>query len=211
MSGVFGIADVTKASDLDRIISTMAKRQTHYSWHQNSQTVDERAGAALGRIGIGIFNPGTQPIHSEDRAVTLVFSGELTKTEPLRHALRATNGGSSRVIDEELILAAYAHWGVKCMEQLHGQFILAILDRNKNVLILANDRFGLYPTYYRADRRRLIFAPEMKALLSAIEEPLRLRMDALAEYFRFQRLLGSKTFFEEIHVLPPATILQYHL
>ena len=211
MSGVFGIADVTKASDLDRIISTMAKRQTHYSWHQNSQTVDERAGAALGRIGIGIFNPGTQPIHSEDRAVTLVFSGELTKTEPLRHALRATNGRYSRVIDEELILAAYAHWGVKCMEQLHGQFILAILDRNKNVLILANDRFGLYPTYYRADRRRLIFAPEMKALLSAIEEPLRLRMDALAEYFRFQRLLGSKTFFEGIHVLPPATILQYHL
>lgn len=192
-------------------MGVMAQSLTHYPWHQTSQTVDERTGAALGRIGIGIFNPGIQPIHSDDGAITLVFSGELTQTEPLRLALRATNGGFSRMIDEELVLAAYAHWGVKCVEQLHGQFVLALLDRNKNVLILANDRFGLYPTYYRADRQHLIFAPEMKALVRAIDEPLHLRIDALAEYFRFQRLLGSKTFFDGIHVLPPATVLQYDL
>ena len=131
MSGVFGIADVTKASDLDRIISTMAKRQTHYSWHQNTRLLTKRAGAAW--IDWHLQSRHNL-IHSEDRAVTLVFSGELTKTEPLRHAPRATNGGYSRVIDEELILAAYAHWGVKCMEQLR-QFIPAILDRNKNACV----------------------------------------------------------------------------
>lgn len=211
MSGVFGIADVAQSGEVDRAIRTMAQSLTHYRWHQCSQIADERAGVALGRIGIGIFNPGAQPIHSDDGAITLVFSGELTRKELLRAAVQSTNGSAMQWTDENLVLAAYAHWGVKCVDRLQGQYVFAILDRNKNELILANDRFGLYPTYYCTTHQRLVFAPEVKALLCAIDESPRLRMDALAEYFRFQRLLGTKTFFEGIQVLPPATVLQYDL
>ena len=70
-------------------------------------------------------------------------------------------------------------------------------------------RFGLYPHYYLHAHGRLIVAPEVKAIL---EDPaVRPEIDrvALAEYVRFQFLLGDKTFFQGIKLLPAATLLRY--
>jgi asparagine synthase (glutamine-hydrolysing) len=56
---------------------------------------------------------------------------------------------------------------------------------------------------------RLILAPEYKAILADPEMRAVPDRTALAEYVRLQFLMGDKTFFQGIKILPGATILRY--
>lgn len=212
MSGVYGIVAPEKnGAELDVVAGDMRNALTHYSWYVNDLYSDREAGVFLGRVGIGVFNQARQPIHSESGYLSAVFCGEFTHVDVVRSALRQDGVQLRNDTDEELLLACYEKWGANCVAQLQGQFVFAIWDRRRDELILANDRFGLYPTYYTESRGRLLFAPEIKSLLSDATIPRKLRNDALAEYFRFQRLLGTKTFFADIHLLPAASILCFDL
>ncbi|MBK8797568.1 MAG: hypothetical protein IPM07_15010 [Anaerolineales bacterium] len=211
MSGVYGIADIHQIEDMACLLGAMTKSLTHYPWYLNDEYSDPVAGVGLARVGIGVFNRQPQPVHDASGAITLVFTGELTHSATLRSAVRQAGGQLRNETDEELLLAAYALWGAAAVEKLQGQFVLALLDRRSHELFLINDRFGLYPTYYSVDADRLIFAPEVKAVLTHQTVAPTLRDDALAEYFRFQRLLGTKTFFTGIELLPPAAILRFNI
>ena len=53
------------------------------------------------------------------------------------------------------------------MSRLSGIFAFALWDRPARRLVLARDRFGVKPLYYRIEPDRLIFASEVKAILAA--------------------------------------------
>lgn len=211
MSGVFGVVNTTRDTELGALVEKMEKSLTHYAWYVSEHYTDPDMGVCLGRIGSGVFNRNVQPIHDPSKRISLIFAGELTHVDGIRQALKHAGREPRNDSDEELILTCYTVWGMESVSRLQGQFVCAILDRVAQVCFLANDRFGLYPTYYAVDRRRLLFAPEIKALMQDAMLSRSLRDDALAEYFRFQRLLGAKTFFEAVHLLPPATVLQFDL
>jgi asparagine synthase (glutamine-hydrolysing) len=88
-------------------------------------------------------------------------------------------------------------------------FVLAIWDRNRQELIVANDRFGLCPLLYAHYNGVLAFAPEVEGILADPAFEKRLDLTGLAQFFRFQRLLGDRTFFEGLHVLPYASMLRF--
>jgi asparagine synthase (glutamine-hydrolysing) len=111
--------------------------------------------------------------------------------------------------DERIALALYEQYGENFIYQVQGAFILAIWDAERQRLLLCNDRFGLYPLYYACHQGRLLFAPEVKGILCDRGFSRRLDMTALAQYMRFQHLLGVRTFFEDIQLLPDASILSY--
>jgi asparagine synthase (glutamine-hydrolysing) len=75
--------------------------------------------------------------------------------------------------------------------------------------VLVNDRFGLYPLYFSRIGDAFAFAPEIKGVLCAPNVARRLNQTAIAEYTRFQQLLGDKTWFEDVTLLPPASLLRY--
>jgi asparagine synthase (glutamine-hydrolysing) len=164
----------------------------------------------LGRIGIGIFNQEQQPIPSEDGNLMVFLSGELYDTERLRRDLKATGRRLRDDSDLELALRLYQEKEEQFIHDLQGAFALAIWDRARQELILANDRFGRYPVFWAHYRGKLIFAPEVKGILCDADFHKELNMTALAEYMRFQQLLGEKTFFEGIELLPPASLLRYN-
>jgi hypothetical protein len=70
---------------------------------------------------------------------------------------------------------------------------------------------AFYPTYIARDRERLLVAPEAKAILAAPGFVKRLDLTALAQFIRFQVVLGDRTFFEGISLLPPATVCRCDL
>jgi asparagine synthase (glutamine-hydrolysing) len=51
----------------------------------------------------------------------------------------------------------------------------------------------------------------MKGILCDADFRKELNLAALAEYMRFQQLLGEKTFFEGVELLPYASLLQYNV
>jgi asparagine synthase (glutamine-hydrolysing) len=142
----------------------------------------------------------------------MVFlSGEFYRTERLRRELEAEGHLLRDDSDLELALRLYQEKGGQFIHDLEGAFVLTIWNRSRQQLIIANDRFGLYPLYYTHYDGRLIFAPEMKGILCDPHFCRELDLTALAEYMRFQQLLGGKTFFEGIELLPNASLLRYEI
>jgi asparagine synthase (glutamine-hydrolysing) len=204
MSGVFGLADLGRRIDVRSLIEKMAAVMSHRDWFVADRFVDYGHNLAIGRIGIGIFNKAPQPVWNSTRTVALVMAGELYNRDVLgRNVVEES--------DEQIALALYERLGDDFVSQLNGVFIIAIWDETRNRLLIANDRFGLYPLFYTCRNGRLIFAPEIKGILCDDTFPRKLDLTALAQYMRFQHLLGERTFFEDIELLPNASLLVYDL
>jgi asparagine synthase (glutamine-hydrolysing) len=195
MSGVFGLADANQGTHLDRTLKQMGEELSHRSWFCTDSSTDQANGVYLGRIGIGVFNKADQPCISEDGRITIFLTGEFYNTEKIKKTLQANGVLFRDDSDIELALRLYQEHGMDFLNKLNGIFLLLIYDAANRQLYLANDRFGLYPIYYMHRNGRFIFGPEVKSIL--VQDDFQPKQDlvAMAEYFRFQFLLGDKTFF----------------
>ncbi len=210
MSGLFGLLDSQHCLPVERLLTEMGRAMSHREWYV-VETLHE-ANIGLGRIGIGIFNREHQPVISEDGDLAVFLTGELERAAELRRALAARGGFICRdESDGELALRLYQTYGANFIPMLEGAFVLAIWNCREQELLIVNDRAGLYPLYYTHQAGCLIFAPEMKGVFYHPGFHRELDWVALAEYVRFQFLLGDKTFFQGLQLLPNATRLRYRL
>lgn len=207
MSGVFGIVDIRRNLPVGRLLSQMGDIMSHKPWYVVESHYDEQEGLGLGRIGIGILNQEIQPVVSEDKAITLFMAGEFYNHQQIRQVLAEKGLDFPDASDAELALRLYQDQGNDFVKTLEGVFAIAIWDRRRRQLLIANDRFGLKPLYYAKSDDKFIFAPEIKGILVDQSFPRQLNLTALAEYLRFQQLLGEKTFFDGVALLPPASIM----
>ena len=58
----------------------------------------------------------------------------------------------------------YEAHGPAFVERLRGMFSLALWDERRERLVLARDRFGIKPLFYRATPEELSFASELTTL-----------------------------------------------
>lgn len=203
MSGIFGIFGFNEQTEIRSTMEQMARAMTHFDWHVAEFYVDEQHSGGIGRIGIGIFNRSLQPLWNASRSVALVMAGEVYNKK----------GGEDGSIpsDEQYVLDLYEQNGLNFVTLLEGVFVIAIWDFGQKCLVVVNDRLGLYPLYFYYRKHHLCFAPEIKGVLCDKTVPRTLDMVALAQYLRFQHLLGTRTFFEEIRLLPGASLLVWDM
>ena len=108
---------------------------------------------------------------------------------------------------DKSILRLYEEGRLDELKNFNGSFVAVIYDNVKEKLTLVNDRYGLIKLFYYHDKDRFCFAPKIRPLLElGVEKSL--RKDAIIDFFLFGYLLGDNTFFEHIHQLPPASILE---
>jgi asparagine synthase (glutamine-hydrolysing) len=203
MSGVFGIVDPKEPTRILSLLARMADSISHRDWYVIETAVHQQVG--LGRVGIGIFNRLPQPIWNAAGTVALVMAGEFYNTRDVHPTDKPFTS------DEATALILYEQNGPNFAKHLNGAFIIAIWDSIRQQLIITNDRFGLYPLFFAHSGSTFIFAPELKGILCDRSIPRALDVTALAQYMRFQHLLGDRTFFEDITMLPPAAVLIFDL
>lgn len=210
MSGLFGFCSQIRRSDIADILRRMGQAMHHQPYFIiETCALCPRAG--LGRLGIGIFNRQPQPVWDPTGTVALWLCGEFYY-EDRRKAEWVQKGIlNSDADDAAYAMQVYLQEGVIGLTKVEGQFLIAVWDGRSEELILINDRFGIYPHYYAHRRGRFVFAPEIKGVLSSSEIPAQLDPVAIAQFTRFQQLLGDRTWFEDIRLLPPAIILRYNL
>ena len=108
------------------------------------------------------------------------------------------------------MLYLYKKKGLNFVKYLNGLFAIAIYEKKENRLLIITDRYGSHPIFHSVKKPdALAFASEAKVILKALSAPLQLNKAAVAEFFTFSFLLGNKTFFEGIELVPPATIMIY--
>jgi asparagine synthase (glutamine-hydrolysing) len=156
MSGVFGYADPSCRLGGCGILGQMASAMSHRPWYETALVNDEGAGVGIGRIGIGIFNKNQRAVWNRQRTAALLLTGEI-------YNLSSLNLDASQ--PETSLLELYERDGEQFVGRLQGAFIFALWDKAKNQVIVANDRFGVYPLFYSLCSGRLVFAPELKAVL----------------------------------------------
>ena len=103
---------------------------------------------------------GHQPMVLGSQVLT--YNGEIYNHEQLRAALPGPWRSSG---DTEVLLHLLARRGSACLEQLVGMFAFASWDAASRRLLLARDRLGIKPLYYRILPDGIAFASELKALL----------------------------------------------
>lgn len=209
MSGVFGYVGASGES-----VSPILERMGRAMQHRPYAVVESASPApsiGLGRLGIGLLNRDPQPVRSSDGRVWVCLAGEFYHHQAHRAELAREGLLSPGADDAALALATYQRDGVEGMAALAGAFTAAIWNDDSGELLLVNDRYGLYPHYVARTAHGLVFAPEIKGVLAAPGVPRRLDRVSIAQYVRFQQLLGDRTWLEDVRLLPPATILRFRL
>ena len=149
-------------------------------------SASRQVAASLGSTRLAILDlspAGRMPMEHPDEPLALVYNGEIYNFPELRRELEAQGERFRSRTDTEVILRGYRVWGDGVVARLNGMFAFALWDgRGEGRLLLARDRFGKKPLYYRdGGRQGLAFASELKALLSA-DHPRRLDPVALEYY-----------------------------
>lgn len=216
MCGIAGIIspDASKVNDvfLNRMGNALAHRgpNGHATW----TSTDGIAGLSHRRLVIIDTSPGAaQPMHYGS-GHTIVHNGEIYNYIELRQELLKKGYRFKTSSDTEVILAAYAEYGERCVDYFDGMFAFAIWDAQQKALFCARDRLGEKPFFYVAtDDDAFWFASEIKALLAAGAAVD--RDDGMLLYFlgtgnTIDAVDPSRTFYRKIKQLPAAHWLRYN-
>lgn len=90
---------------------------------------------------------------------------------------------------------------------IDGSYQAAVADPAADTLLVWNDRFGYRHLYWYEDEEALLFAAEIKALLTWPALRRTLDLDAVADFFNYGYPLGEGTFVAGVRALPAGHLL----
>lgn len=206
MPGIVGIIDpllTREGSKQLEQINRMCCSLKHYEWHKPEIYI--RGPLSLGQVDQGTLERDLQPVNSNDDRYTLFFHGEIYNYKKLENEISIEKSPST----SKLLLALYEKYKNDFIFKLKGAFNIIIWDRKEKKLTVFNDRYGLRPTYYSQHNNRLYLASEVKAILTCNDVSKNVDDSAIASLFFFGFVMGNKTYFESIKLLPPASFLVF--
>ena len=168
------------------------------------------ASLAFCRLAIIDLSPlGSQPMASADGAVTVVFNGEIYNHGELRAELEREGVSFRSRSDTEVLVELLARRWTAAVPLLRGMFALAAVDARGGRVLLARDRLGKKPLFYRVTDDRLAFASELKGLLVDPDTPREIDPEALAYYLRYQYVPAPLSILGGVRKLRPGHVLEW--
>lgn len=208
MCGICGIIVNNRPNfDKDTIVSGMNAALYHRGPDGEGAYSDDHITIAMRRLSIIDLQGGWQPLYNEDGTLVLIANGEIYNYVELRKELENKGHHFSTKSDCETILHLYEEYGTDCVQYLRGMFAFALWDMKKQRLILARDRMGEKPLYLFMQNGCLVFASELKALLSSGIVPFELDPNAINLYFYYQYVPEPRTPLKNVRKLPAGHIL----
>lgn len=165
MCAIAGILNL-QADDatIDAMLNTMKRRGPDGKGCYHAQDL------CLLHSRLAIIDPsgGTQPMILDQGGERYVISynGELYNTEEIRKELLALGHSFYGHSDTEVVLHAYAQWKARALDKFNGIFAFAVLEEHARRVFLARDRIGVKPLFYMCHGGGLLFASELKTILT---------------------------------------------
>jgi asparagine synthase (glutamine-hydrolysing) len=208
MCGICGLVSAERAPDIDAV-ARMSGRLVHRGPDDDGVFCEGSAALAARRLSIIDLDHGHQPIENEDGSAVVVQNGEIYNYRELKRELEGRGHRFATDCDTEVLVHAYEEWGDAFLERLRGMFAVALWDKRRRRLLLARDRFGIKPLYYRRIGGELCFASELKALLEQPGFSREIDPKAVSAYLAFNSIPAPLTIFAEARKLPPGHLLAW--
>jgi asparagine synthase (glutamine-hydrolysing) len=168
------------------------------------------AGLGHRRLRIIDLSPcGNQPMSNEDETVWVVFNGEIYDFQELKLELLAKGHTFKSRSDTEVIVHGYEEWGNEIFTRIDGMFAIGIWDTRKNKLLLARDRFGKKPLFYRSFEGQIHFASDIKAIWLAANRLLEVDPKAVDSYLHFLGVPQQHAIFKGVEKVLPGHWMEF--
>jgi len=199
--GICGIATTHGVADVEAL-RAMSDLLVHRGPDSAGEHVDGGVALAARRLSIIDLEHGDQPIANEDGSCVVVQNGEIYNYPELRRELERAGHELRTRCDTEAIVHLYEEHGLGFAERLRGMFAVAIWDARRRRLVLARDRYGIKPLYYRHVGEELRFSSELRALPRG-----EIDLDALESFLAFNSIPAPYSIFRDVRKLPAGQAL----
>jgi len=148
-----------------------------------------------------------QPLVDPCSGVAIVMDGRLDNRPELCDGLHVDDG--DRWSDAQLVLAAYAQWGIEAVSHLLGDFAFALSDPGTRHLHLVRDALGMRALSFTEGAGYVAFATEPRQLLHVNGMDRRPNFGFFAEWTAGRMSHPSQTIFAGIERVPPAHVITF--
>ncbi len=210
MCGIAGFHGPGSFQDLENMTHSLAHRGPDaHGFHAD-------AGNALylghRRLSIIDLDDGAQPMWSADKALCVVFNGEIYNHRELRAELegrghRFATGHS----DTETLLHGYREWKEDLPRRLNGMFAFALWDSAAGRLFLARDRFGEKPLYWGRRNGLFAFGSELRVFDEHSAFPVDIDPDSVRKLLAYGFIPAPSSFYRGVRKLPAGSWMTYEL
>lgn len=188
MPGISGIFGLEATGENESVLSRMLESTRH----RDPSSLCRYSNRELGTVFAFDADGGDAPKFSWNKARTIgcLISGDafVASSEAQLH-----------------LIHLYEELGHSALERLNGWFSGALIDLPRRQAILFNDRYGVGRIYVREEGRCVLFSSEAKCLLAACPKLRELEERSLGEWLSCGCVLGNRTLFRGISLLPPAS------
>jgi asparagine synthase (glutamine-hydrolysing) len=208
MCGIVGVvrpSGQSSAGQLEGLVLHMAQLQAHRGPDDSGEWVDPAAGVALGHRRLSIIDlrpEGRQPMSAPGCRSTVTFNGEIYNFQDIKKRLLAKGCGFNSLSDTEILPHLFDDLNPAGLSQLVGMFAFAVWNPDRKQLMLARDAFGKKPLYIYEDGDTFAFSSEIQSFYALENFDATIDQDAVAEYLMLSYLVGPKTIYKKVRMLP---------
>src|SRR3989442_7310519 len=212
MCGICGVwkYGATRGDITPGLLASMRDVMTHRGPDDAGELIfdEARGGFGFRRLSIiDLSEAGHQPMHGCTDRVWLVFNGEIYNHAFLREGLEQRGHVYASRTDSETILHLYEERGLDFVQDIEGDYAIALWDAEREQLVLARDRAGVKPLYFYQQDGRFMFASEIKAILEHPSVTPEVNEEALYHYLTFVTTPAPQTLFRGVQKLPAGHML----
>jgi asparagine synthase (glutamine-hydrolysing) len=193
-------------------LATMVKAQNHRGPDSNGTFFHNQVGLGHNRLSIiDLSERGAQPMHSFKERYVIVYNGEVYNYAEVAAELKFNFDPDFHFrsgTDTEVILQAFAGYGVDAVKHLNGMFAFAIYDKQEEELYLFRDRLGIKPLYYYWDGADFAFASEVKSLKKISKLNLQVNYSVIPQYLHLGYIPAPHSIYENCYKLEPGHYLK---
>lgn len=208
-----GIAGAFQQPDGKVVVTSMTDRVAHRGPDASGvvELVSPDSSVVLGHRRLSIIDlsaAADQPLTKD--GLTLSYNGELYNFRELRGQLESRGVRFATRSDTEVVLEAWRAWGSAALRRFRGMFAFAIHDEQTGSLTLARDPLGIKPLYLMPRGEGVIFASELKAILTAVGGELTVNPAAMVASALYYWLPQEYDAVRGVHKLAAGTWTEYH-
>jgi asparagine synthase (glutamine-hydrolysing) len=206
MCGICGVFNFTTREPVARDVLKLA---TDAMVHRGPDDEGFHLELGLGNRRLSIIDlpGGHQPLSNEDETIWITFNGEIYNYRELRTGLESRGHRFRTATDTEAIVHLYEDYKFGCLDHLLGMFAFALWDSRRRRLLLARDRLGIKPLFYRLEPQRLMFASELRALRELATTPFAVDPQSVYDFFGFRYIPAPRTLYRGVEKLLPGHLL----